>query len=47
MLNTLKAVKKLTKKEQKKVTGGACNGGLYPMWCACLKRRVCPDYCPC
>jgi hypothetical protein len=47
MLKTIKAVKKLSKKEQKEVTGGMCNGGGYPINCACLKRRVCPDFCPC
>jgi hypothetical protein len=47
MLKSIKAVKTLSKNEQKQVTGGMCQEGGYPIWCGCLKRRVCPDLCTC
>jgi len=41
----LNPVKKLSKKEQKAIVGGACPGGGYPFYCPWLKRLACPDDC--
>jgi hypothetical protein len=48
-MKTLKqssTIKTLSKKEQKAIVGGMCREGGYPIYCASLRRRVCPDVCP-
>ena len=44
--SNLNSVKKLSKKEQKAIVGGACSDGTYPQWCPSKMKKTCESACP-